>query len=669
MTIGPGAKAPVVALAGLPNVGKSTVFNLLTGLSQHVGNWPGKTIEQKTGVMQHDGLAIQLVDLPGTYSLTANSVEEQIARDYLIKEKPDLVVAVLNAASMERSLYLVAELIELAPRLVIALNMTDVARQEGTKVDAGALEAALNIPVVPMVASRNQGVMDLMKVIEQECTQPSSPMSVKHIESGSEIERDISRIAQLLTDEDTAPYLRHWAVTKLLEGDEQVNRMLRERVSESRWIEIDSLLKDKEAAAIAIAGLRFDWVRKILSTAQQKRPIGQVSLTERLDRAATHPILGLMILLFVMGLAFAVVYGIGVPLQQFLQVSVVQRVQGLLFDQMTFLPGWLQGLLGDGIVGGVGLVLTFVPILFLFFMAWGFLEDVGYTARVAFVTDRYMHAMGLHGKSSLPLLLGFGCNVPAIMGTRIIESRRARLLTVLLAPLVPCTGRMAVIAVIAAAVFGGQAILVTVGVIAFSLAVLMILGFVLNRFVLSGQREALMMELPLYHSPNPRTIGLGAWQRTVAFVRRAGTVILIVSVVVWVLSYFPGGSIENSFLADIGRWLEPVGKLMGLNWQIMVALLTSFVAKENTIATLGVLLGHEKAGLSEALKGMLTPAAGVAFLVAQVLFVPCVATAACIRHETGSWRWMAYSLGLQLVLSLGLAIVVFQVAKLAGVGV
>ena len=634
----PGEKAAVVALVGLPNVGKSTVFNLLTGLSQHVGNWPGKTIEQKTGVLHHDGLTIQLVDLPGTYSLTANSVEEQITRDYLVKEKPDLVVAVLNAASMERSLYLVAELIELAPRLVIALNMTDVARQQGTKVDAKALEAALNIPVVPMVASKNQGVKDLVEVIEQEYSQPTVSRVVRHIESGSETEGDISHIAQLLTDEDTAPYPRHWAATKLLEGDDQINKLLRERVSERRWAEIDTFLRDKEAAAIAIAGLRFDWVKKVLSTAQQKPPIGQVSLTEKLDRAATHPIMGLAILLAIMGLVFLVVYGIGVPVQHFLQVSVIERVQGLVFDQMPFLPNWLQSLLGDGIVGGVGMVLTFVPILFLFFLAWGFLEDVGYTARVAFVTDRYMHSIGLHGKSSLPLLLGFGCNVPAVMGTRIIESRRARLLTILLAPLIPCTGRMAVIVVIAAAVFGGRAILVSLGVMAFSLLVLAILGLIMNRFVLGGKRAALMMELPLYHSPNPRTIGLGSWQRTVAFIKRAGTVILIVSILIWLLSYFPGGSIDRSFLADIGRWLEPVGRLMGLNWQVMVALLTSFVAKENTIATLGVLLGQEKAGLSEALRGMLTPAAAIAFLVAQVLFIPCAATAACIRQETGSWR-------------------------------
>ncbi len=659
-------KAPVVALAGLPNVGKSTVFNLLTGLSQHVGNWPGKTIEQKTGVMRHDGLAIQLVDLPGAYSLTANSVEEQVARDFLVQEKPDLVVAVLNAASMERSLYLVAELIELAPRLVIALNMVDVAQREHTRVDAGSLEAALGIRVVPMVASRNQGVLDLVGVMAQELGSPGEARAPKHIESGTGIEAQIAEVMQLLTGEDTAPYPRHWAATKLLEGDDQINRLLRERVPEGRWSAIDSVLTSKEAAPIAIAGLRFDWVRRVLSTCQQKRPLGQVSLTERLDRAATHPILGLVIFLVVIGMAFAAVYGAGIPLQRFLQASVIERIQGAVFDHMTFLPDWLQGLLGDGVIGGAGMVLTFVPILFLFFVVWGLLEDVGYTARVAFVTDRYMHAIGLHGKSSLPLLLGFGCNVPAVMGTRIIESRRARILTILVAPLIPCTGRMAVIAVVAGALFGGWAMVVIVGMVAFSLLVLALLGLFMNRFVLGGTRAALIMELPLYHAPNPRTIGLGAWQRTVSFIKRAGTVILAVSVVVWLLSYFPGGSIESSFLSKIGRWLEPAGRLMGLGWEALVALLTSFVAKENTIATLGVLLGQEGASLTETLRLILSPAAGVAFLVAQVLFIPCAATVACIKHETGGWRWVAFSVGLQLVVSFSLAIAVYQIARLAG---
>ncbi|MCX5995682.1 MAG: ferrous iron transport protein B [Chloroflexi bacterium] len=662
----PDKKTVVVALAGAPNVGKSTVFNLLTGLSQHVGNWPGKTVEQKTGTARHNGLTLQLVDLPGTYSLTANSLEEQITRDYLVTEKPDVVVALLNAASLDRHLYLVTELMELTPRLIVALNMVDVARQEGMNIDVKALESALNMPVVPMVASKNRGLKELVEVIAQKCTQAVDSPAVGHVEYGSKISGDIAHIEGLLTDADTSPYPRHWAAMKVLEGDSQINKLLHDRLSQDRQAELDSFLSDKESAAITLAGLRFDWVKNVLSSAQDRPAIGRVSVTEKLDRAATHPIWGLAVLAAVMILVFLIVYGIGVPVQHFLQVSLIERAQTLVFDHMHFMPGWLQSFLGNGLLGGVGTVLTFLPILFLFFVAWGFLEDVGYTARVAFVTDRFMHLLGLHGKSSLPLLLGFRCNVPAVMGTRIIESKRARLLTVLLAPLIPCAGRMAVIGVIAAAIFGGQAILVTAGIIAFSLVVLVVSGLLMNRFILEGERAVLMMELPLYHEPNPRTIGLVSWQRTIAFIKRAGTIILVVSIIIWVLSYFPSGSIEGSVLGHIGRGLQPVGRLMGLNWQLMVALLTSFVAKENTIATLGVLLGRETAGLSQALKGMLTPAAAIAFLVAQVLFVPCVATVSAIRQETGGWRWVAFSIGLQLVLSLSLAIVVFQIARLAG---
>jgi len=661
----PYKKTIVVALAGAPNVGKSTVFNLLTGLSQHVGNWPGKTVEQKTGMVRHNGLTIQLVDLPGTYSLTANSVEEQIARDYLVTEKPDVVVALLNAASLDRHLYLVTELMELTPRLIVALNMVDVARQEGMNVDVRALESALSMPVVPMVASKNRGLKELVEAIVQKCSRAADSPAVGHVEYGSEISGDIAHIERVLTDEDTSPYPRHWAAMKVLEGDSQINKLLRDRLPHDRQAELDSFLSDKESAAMTLAGLRFDWVKNVLSSAQEKPAIGRVSLTERIDHAATHPMWGLVVLAAVMILVFLVVYGIGVPVQHFLQVSLIERAQTLVFDHSHFMPGWLQSFLGNGLLGGVGTVLTFLPILFLFFVTWGFLEDVGYTARVAFVTDRFMHLLGLHGKSSLPLLLGFGCNVPAVMGTRIIESKRARILTVLLAPLIPCAGRMAVIGVIAAAIFGGQAILVTAGIIVFSLVVLGVSGLLMNRFIFQGERAVLMMELPLYHEPNPRTIGLVSWQRTIAFIKRAGTIILVVSIIIWVLSYFPSGNVEGSILGYIGRGLEPVGRLMGLNWQLMVALLTSFVAKENTIATLGVLLVRENVGLSQALKGMLTPAAAIAFLVAQVLFVPCVATVSAIRQETGGWRWVAFSIGLQLLLSVSLAIVVFQIARLA----
>jgi len=656
-------KAITVALAGAPNVGKSTVFNLLTGLSQHVGNWPGKTVEQKTGEFRQGELTMNIVDLPGTYSLTANSAEEQIARDYLVNESPDIVVAVLNAASLERNLYLVAELIELAPRLVIALNMIDVAQQQGIRIDSEALARTLNIPVIPIIARANRGLRELVSQIEHECGTVSGLRDVKHIEYGNEIEGVIDHVAGLLDDGVTAPYPKHWAAMKLLEGDGQINKLVKGRMPAERWPAIESYLRENESAAVTIATLRFEWVGMMMAVAQQKRRIGQVSLTERIDRAATHPILGLLILITVLGAIFWLVFSIGVPIQKFLDVNLIVRAREFIYT-LSSMPWWLQGFLADGVLSGAGTVLTFVPILFFFFAAWAFIEDTGYTSRAAFVTDRFMHALGLHGKSCLPLVLGFGCNVPAILGTRIIDSPRARLLTILLTPLVPCTGRMAVVAIIAAAFFGTATVLVSIGIIIFSLLMLVIVGLILNKFVIRGESSALIMEMPLYHVPDLKLIGTVTWQNILAFIKRAGTVILAVSILVWLLSVIPNGNISDSLLADIGKWLEPLGRLMGLNWQMMVALLSSFVAKENTIAALGVILSGGGGDFTQQLKAILSPAAAVAFLVVQVLFIPCVATLSAIRQETGGWRWPAFTLVFQLVLSFSMAILVFQASML-----
>ncbi|HSJ55781.1 MAG TPA: ferrous iron transporter B, partial [Anaerolineae bacterium] len=329
------------------------------------------------------------------------------------------------------------------------------------------------------------------------------------------------------------------------------------------------------------------------------------------------------------------------------------------------------GVLADGIIAGAGTVLTLLPILVVFFAVLAFLEDVGYMPRAAYVMDRFMHVMGLHGQSFLPLFLGFGCNVPAVMGARIVQSRKARLLTTLLAPMVPCSARTAVVAVLAPIFFGAAAMWASWGLVALSLVMVAVVGVVLHELVLGGEHTAFIMELPLYHVPNPRTIGLSVWQRVLDFLKGAATVIVVVSVVLWALSTWPGGSIEQSYLGAVGRSLAPVGALMGLQWPMMVALIASFVRKENTIPTLAVLYGasHEGAGLTAALAGVLTPAAGLAFLAVQILFIPCVATTASIHHETRSWRWTAFSLVLLLVVSFATGVAIYQSARLLGWGV
>lgn len=656
----------LVALAGQPNVGKSTLFNLLTGLNQHVGNWPGKTVERKEGTFSFGGTSYRLVDLPGTYSLTANSAEEVIAREFIVREQPDVVIAVVDAAALERSLYLVAELLALRAPVVVALNMMDVAEQEGRHIEPEVLEAAMGVPVVPMVATRGEGVQRLLETIDRvvrgEISYTPKPPRIRpdHRHVLAEIER-------LIDGYVPDPYPLEWVALKLLEGDREVTRLVRGALPEDRWQAVHHILRAHDDALVAVASGRYAWIGRMVRAAVTRPRVGRIGLTERLDRWATHPFWGVVILAAILGVAFWLTYAVGTPLQEALDTYVIGGLAAGVRALLSGGPGWLADLLADGVIGGAGAMLTFLPILAIFFAVMAVLEDVGYLARAAYVMDGFMHLMGLHGKSFLPLFLGFGCNVPAVLGTRVIESRRARLLTLLVAPLVPCTARMAVIAFLAPAFFGSAATLVSWGLVLVALVVLAASGALINRLVFKSQRAAFIMELPLYHVPNWRTIGLAVWQRTMAFVRKAGTLILGVSVVVWALSVFPGGDVERSFLAAIGRWLEPAGRLVGLDWRLVVALLSSFVAKENAIATLGVLFGAgEGPGLAQRLAATYPAATGLAFMVAEMLFIPCVATMGAIRQETGSWRWTLFEIGFLLIVSLLGAGGTYWLARWAG---
>jgi ferrous iron transport protein B len=644
-----------VALAGQPNVGKSTIFNLLTGLDQHVGNWPGKTVARKVGVCSFEGREYEVVDLPGTYSLTANSVEERITRDYIIHESPDIVVAVVDAAIPERSLYLLAELILLPVPVVLALNMMDVAEQEGLQIEPDVLEAALGIPVIPMSATQNEGIREMLEAVRRVC-EGDYPYNPRRPTIRSDHQAVLADLIALVADYVPESYPVDWAALKLLEGDEEIGDLVRKEMPTDKWRKVDELLYTHEDAILDIAGARYEWIARMVRAAVVRPRVGQVGLTSRLDSVLTHPIWGTLALIGVLGLVFWLTYSIGNPIQGWLDGQlglVADQVRGLLLGRL----GWFADLIADGLLGGAGMVITFLPILVIFFTVLGLLEDTGYMARAAYVTDRFMHMIGLHGKSFMPLLLGFGCNVPGVLGARIIESRRSRLLTILLAPIIPCTAQLAVVTILASALFGDHAGWVAWGLVAVNMAVLAGLGLLLNRFVLKGDRAAFVMELPLYHLPNLRTILIYVWQNIVAFLEKAGTVILMASLVVWFLSYFPAaGDVSQSYLARLGRFLAPLGHLLGLPWQVLVALLASFVAKENTIATLGVLYGDFRTILPT----VLTIPAALSFLVVQMLFVPCVATVAAVKQESESWGWTAFGFGMLLLVSLGAGILVYQ---------
>ena len=649
-----------VALAGQPNAGKSTVFNALTGLTQHVGNWPGKTVELKSGLYKHGNITMQIVDLPGTYSLTANSLEERVARDYILTEQPDVVVDIVDASALERNLYLLAELLALPAPVVLGLNMMDVAEQQGVSVEPHVLEAALGLPVVPMVATRNQGMRELVQVVEHVARERST-YAPRRPEIREDHKAVLAQLRQIIADQTPAPYHPDWVALKLLEGDEQITQIVREHLGEAHWAKVHEILKAHEDAVLAIAAGRYEWIERMVRAAVTRPRAGQITVTERVDRIATHPVWGLLMLLGVLSLVFWLTYGVGAPLQRWMSEHLVRLGAEALRESLSGAPWWITGLLSDALIPGAGLVLTFLPILLIFFAAMGLFEDVGYMARAAYVMDRFMHWMGLHGKSFVPLCVGLGCNVPGVLCTRIIDSPRARILTILLTPLVPCTARLTVLAVLAPLFFGTSAVWASVGVIGLNLLLLMGIGYALHELVLGGEHVAFIMEMPLYHPPNGRTIGVSVWERSLEFLKKAGGIIIIVSIVVWFVSVFPAGALETSYLASVGRFLAPLGAWMGLDWRMIVALLTSVVAKENTIATLGVL--YRENGLG-ALVATVTPAAALAFLVMQVTFIPCVATMAAIHQETRSWRWMAFSVGLLLVISLTAGVVVYQVGRL-----
>ncbi len=661
----PEEKGILVALAGQPNVGKSTVFNILTGLSQHVGNWPGKTVEKKEGVHLTGEHRMRIIDLPGTYSLTAFSEEEKVARDFIINEFPEIVVLIVNAAALERSLYLLAELLLLGPPVIVGVNMTDVAEAQGIRVNIKALQDALGIPVIPMIAKKNVGIRELVSEIAALADGKIgySPRMPDVMQDHKDVFLELMTLMEPYVPQ---PHLSHWMAVKLMEGDPEVAAKLEGTIPADAWKTIRAVLMAHEDSQHAVVGGRYDWIEEVTRAAVSRFKRGQVLMTDRLDHILTRPVFGIPILLTVMAIVFGLTYAIGFPVQSWLE-SLLGSFSEWLHPIFSAVPAWVRDLTIHGVIGGAGSVLTFLPILLIFFAVMSFMEDIGYMARAAFVMDRFMHLVGLHGKSFIPMCLGFGCNVPAVLGARILESRKARLLTIFLMPFVPCTARLAVLTFICGAVFPQHAALVAWFVVAANILALGVTGIVVNRCLMKDEAMPFVMELPLYHTPDPKTIFTVVRLRTVAFIKRAGTVILGVSVAVWLLSNLPGGGTEKSILAWIGHGLAPVGSLIGLDWKMIVALLTSLIAKENAIATLGVLYGVGDAGLREVLPTVMTAASGLAFLVTMMLFIPCAATIAAMRQEMQDGKWFAASLVVMTAVSFVGGYLAYHLAPLLGI--
>jgi len=631
-----------IALAGNPNVGKSTIFNALTGSRQHVGNWPGKTVEKKEGRLHIDGQDLVVVDLPGTYSLTAYSAEEIISRDFIINEQPGAVVAVVDAANLERNLYLVTQLLELEVPVILALNMTDIARGRGLTIDAGKLSKRLNgAPVIETVGNSGIGV-DALKAAIQKLAEPAGIDTVK-IAYDDALEREIVPLTEAIQaiPELTAQYRPRWLAIKLLEDDSDITERLGEYTA---------LLESAEAAAERIENTtgedaetlitdgRYGFINAIVSGALTRPREALETTSDKIDRVLTHRYYGVPIFLLLMWVVFQFTANVSAPFLDWVDGLIggpITTWAGSLLGVVGLGGTWVEALLIDGVIAGVGGVLVFVPVLMSLYLAIGVLEDSGYMARAAFVMDRVMRAMGLHGKSFLPMLVGFGCTVPAVYATRTLENEDDRKLTGFLVTFMSCGARLPVYVVIGAAFFGASSGNLIFGMYLLGIAVALLTGWALKRTVYRNKPpQPFVMELPPYRAPRLRDVWRQTWERTSSFVRKAGTIILASSIVIWLLMAIPingNGSFndvapEDSVFGTVAEVASPVFAPAGFGeWQASGSLITGFVAKEVIIGTMSQIYvgAADEAETTESTPTLLEDLSGIgtSFIEASILTV------------------------------------------------
>ncbi len=719
-------KTITVAVAGNPNSGKSTLINAIAGTRLHVGNWPGVTVEKKEAVFEYEGKRIKLVDLPGTYSLSPYTQEEIITRDYLVHELPDVIIDVVDATNLERNLYLTVQLLELEIPLVMALNIYDEAERKGYRINTKVMEEILGVQVVPTIATRKGGLHDLLKAVIKSVDRSSSryPKKVNYgedIESAADaVEKQIQNAYPSLAGKSPL----RWLAIKLMEEDEHVQRKLNidgaalpiedavRHLKKAHEEDMESIMADARYAQAA--GL----TREVL-----KRPeLRKMELTEKIDRIALNRFLGIPLFLAAMWFMFKLTFDVSKPFADWMNAMTsgpfkrwAEAIIGLIYA-----PSWMSSLVTDGVIAGVGSVLVFVPVIFAMMFFITFLEGSGYMARAAFVMDRAMHAIGLHGKSFIPMLLGFGCNVPAIYATRTLENPRDKALTALLVPLMSCGARLPVYVVFIGAFFPEHAGTVLWSLYVLGIALAIVVGIIFKRTLFRGEAPMFIMELPPYRLPSFRSLMIHTWEKGKHFLIKAGTYILAVSILVWFLLNLPWG-VENkkdSYLGQVGQIVAPVLKPLGFgNWEAASSLMSGVIAKEIVVGTMGEIyvkkaeeekkeqpaftddlkeLGtsftaaigdsavnvfstfkisslsaqedEKRAGLKSVIRNTFTPLSAYAFIVFVLLYMPCVVVAIAMRQEFGTWKWFGIAFVYQMALAWLAAFVIYQGGKLLGIG-
>ncbi len=713
-------KTLTLALAGNPNCGKTTIFNNLTGARQKVGNWPGVTVEKKEGRLKYKDYDLTIVDLPGTYSLTPFSIEEITARDFIINERPDIVINIIDASNLERSLFLAIQILELGRPAIFVLNMADTAEAKGLKIDEKKLSQLLGLPVVFTVGNKNKGIDDLIQVAIDEAICFEKGKESRDIRYGQEIETCIARVQLCLKEAGLEPEgALRWNAIKILENDKIVKARIRSadptasanifRASDECRRRIQALFEDDFEIVLTddrygvIAGI----IRETVTNLGRKR----IDVSRNIDLVLTDRFFGIPVFIFFIWAMFQLTFSVGAYPMEWIERGVSQ-LSGIL--DRTLPATLFKDLLLDGVIAGIGSVVIFLPNILILFFCIALFEDTGYMARAAFLMDRVMHTSGLHGKSFIPMLMGFGCNVPAIMATRALESNKDRILTILMTPFMSCSARLPVYIVLCGSFFAEYAGTVIFGLYCLGIIIAMVSGRGLRKLLFKGAEAPFIMELPPYRIPMFKSLMIHMWDRSKMFLRKMGGVILIGSIIIWALSTFPRSEssfvdyekkidsvtaeyvqkmetaedkerqrleqeldliladirnqreqerISASYIGRIGKVLEPFFEPIGIDWRASVALVTGFVAKEVVVSTMGVLygVGHEGGeALEKALKrsGM-TPLSALSIMVFVLLYVPCFATVMTIYRETSA-KWAVFNLVYTTLVAWSMSFLIFR---------
>lgn len=709
-----------VALVGNPNCGKTSLFNIASGAHEHVGNYSGVTVDAKEGFFDFQGYHFRIVDLPGTYSLSAYTPEELYVRKHIIEETPDVIINVADSSNLERNFYLTTQLIDMNVRMVIALNMYDELESSGNKLDYIKLSQLIGVPMIPTVCRRGEGIDQLFHVIigiyeggdflsqkgeirseiledlrdwhktyvpdhefgshkEEEDARPRGYMRHIHINHGPELERSIEEVKKAISQNEDIrhKYSTRFLSIKLLENDKEIENFISTLPNGKEIIAI----RNKETLRIrkvmnedseqAITDAKYGFITGALKETFTDNHLEKEQTTRVIDSIVTHRIWGYPIFFLFLYIMFEGTFVLGDYPMQGIE-WLVDQLGNLIRNNMT--EGPLKDLLIDGIIGGVGGVIVFLPNILILYFFISILEDSGYMARAAFIMDKIMHRMGLHGKSFIPLIMGFGCNVPAIMATRTIEDRKSRLITMLVNPLMSCSARLPIYLVMIGAFFPNCASFMLLCIYTAGILLAVIMARIFSKFLVKGEDSPFVMELPPYRMPTSKSIMRHTWEKGAQYLKKMGGIIMIASIIIWFLGYYPQHDAyesvaeqqKNSYIGQIGKAIEPVIKPLGFDWKLGIGLISGVGAKELVVSTLGVLYTNEgdveNVNLSNRIP--ITPLVALAYMLFVLIYFPCIATFAAIKQESGSWKWAIFTAGYTTGLAWLIAFTVFQIGSL-----